>query len=69
MKEANVFHMGTSTTPQIVTKGGRVLAVSATGPTLLSARELAYRELSLIAYTDMVYRNDIGEDLMDMKYS
>jgi phosphoribosylamine--glycine ligase len=69
VKEANVFHMGTSTTPQIVTKGGRVLAVSATGPTLLSARELAYRELSLIAYTDMVYRNDIGEDLMDMKYS
>jgi phosphoribosylamine---glycine ligase len=67
VKEATVFHMGTSAMPQVVTAGGRVLAVSATGSTLLSAREKAYQQLSAISFTDMIYRKDIGEDLMDLK--
>lgn len=67
VKEATVFHMGTSAMPHVVTAGGRVLAVSATGSTLLTAREKAYRQLSSISFSDMVYRKDIGEDLMDFK--
>jgi len=66
VKEATVFHMGTLTAPLLVTAGGRVLAVSATGSTLLSAREQAYRQLSAISFKDMVYRKDIGKDLMDI---
>lgn len=65
--DATVFHMGTASDQGTVTAGGRVLAVTAAGPTLTAARQKAYRQLSLISYRDMYYRPDIGEDLMNMK--
>ncbi len=58
-----VFHSGTALTPtgELVTSGGRVLAVTATAPTgLKDALALAYTALSQIAFDGMQYRRDIG---------
>ncbi|MEX0767610.1 MAG: phosphoribosylamine--glycine ligase [Microthrixaceae bacterium] len=46
---------------QLITSGGRVLAVTAVGSTLLQARELAYEAVSLISWPGMHYRSDIAK--------
>ncbi|HHV04348.1 MAG: phosphoribosylamine--glycine ligase [Bacteroidales bacterium] len=66
VRDATVFHMGTTSAQETMTAGGRVLAVSASGSTLKAAREKAYRQLSYISYRNMYYRKDIGEDLINM---
>jgi phosphoribosylamine--glycine ligase len=40
--------------------GGRVLAVTATGPTLVEARARAYRGVDAIDYAHGFHRRDIG---------
>ncbi|MHB8513945.1 MAG: phosphoribosylamine--glycine ligase [Dehalococcoidia bacterium] len=57
-----VFHAGTKLDPagRIVTNGGRVLAVTATAPTIAEAREKAYRNVARIRFDGMHYRRDIG---------
>jgi phosphoribosylamine--glycine ligase len=59
-----LFHAGTklSNAPDhpIVTQGGRVLGVTAIGPTLKIARERAYSAVSRIQFDGMHYRKDIG---------
>lgn len=56
-----VFHAGTSQKEDaILTNGGRVLAVSAFGDTLLSALDRAYDHISYIQFDGMHYRKDIG---------
>jgi len=60
-----VFHAGTkSEGDKVLTNGGRVLAVSAWGNTLLEALELSYRNSGLISWEGMYYRTDIGFDLL-----
>lgn len=44
----------------LVASGGRVLAVTGTGSTLVAARDAAYRGLSQIDYPDGIFRRDIG---------
>ncbi|MFS8037654.1 phosphoribosylamine--glycine ligase [Xanthobacter sp. AM11] len=44
----------------IVSNGGRVLNVTATGPTLSAARDRAYEAIARIAWPDGFYRTDIG---------
>ena len=44
----------------LVTAGGRVLTVAATGRTLAEAREKAYRNVERIRFDSMHYRRDIG---------
>lgn len=44
----------------LVTSGGRVLAVSAHGESLESARDHAYRAMEAISFEGMFYRRDIG---------
>jgi len=44
----------------IITSGGRVLAVVANGDTLEEARKKAYRDIEKIHFTDAYYRKDIG---------
>jgi phosphoribosylamine--glycine ligase len=57
-----VFHAGTSTKDGIlVTNGGRVLGVSATGPTLKEALDRAYKAIGKISFEGMQYRKDIGK--------
>jgi phosphoribosylamine--glycine ligase len=45
---------------ELVTNGGRVLGVAATGPTIASARGRAYRGTALLSWPGMTYRKDIA---------
>jgi phosphoribosylamine--glycine ligase len=56
-----VFHAGTSrANGQLVTAGGRVLNVTASGVSLDEALDKAYSALKLIHFEGMHYRTDIG---------
>lgn len=57
-----VFHAGTKFDgDQIVTNGGRVLGVTATGKNLLEARENAYEATGWISFENKYMRHDIGK--------
>jgi phosphoribosylamine---glycine ligase len=56
-----VFHAGTARRGgQVVTAGGRVLAVSALGRDLREARERAYAAAKKVSFEGMTYRRDIA---------
>jgi len=56
-----VFHAGTAHSGgDLVAKGGRVLAVTATGDTFANARARAYRAVDQIDFADGFHRRDIG---------
>ena len=57
-----VFHAGTkrNAAGQLVTAGGRVLGVTATGDTLVDARRKAYANVQRIGFEGAHYRRDIG---------
>ncbi len=56
-----VFHAGTrDSNGAIVTNGGRVLGVTATGKDLAAARSLAYSACNRISFEGLQKRNDIG---------
>ena len=56
-----VFHSGTARVGnQVVTSGGRVLGVTATGDSLEQALLRAYQALSQIHFDGIYYRRDIG---------
>ena len=57
-----VFHAGTEISDhQYVTKGGRVLGVTATGPDIGGAIVAAYDAIRKITWPGMHYRRDIGQ--------
>jgi phosphoribosylamine--glycine ligase len=57
-----VFQAGTRRDGEnLVASGGRVLNVTATGPTLEAARQRAYKAVSLIDFPGGFYRRDIGK--------
>lgn len=57
-----VFHAGTKETEEgIVTNGGRVLGVTATGADLKDARKNAYEATKWIDFSNKYMRNDIGK--------
>jgi phosphoribosylamine--glycine ligase len=56
-----IFHAGTAVKDgQLVTAGGRVLAVSATAPKIARARALAYQACSMIHFSGRHLRSDIA---------
>jgi phosphoribosylamine--glycine ligase len=58
---ALVFHAGTALNgDRLVTNGGRILNVTATGPSVPAARERAYEACDLISFPGMRYRQDIA---------
>jgi phosphoribosylamine---glycine ligase len=58
---AHVFQAGTALHgDQIVTNGGRILNVTASGETVAEARERAYEACELISFAGMRYRKDIA---------
>ena len=57
---ATVFHAGTRLKQQLVSDGGRVLNVTATGADLSSALSKAYSAIDKIQFEGMYYRKDIG---------
>ena len=62
MKDVKVFHSGTAENDdgEIVTAGGRVLAVTALGDTLADAQQLCYAAMAKIKFEGMHFRRDIG---------
>lgn len=57
-----VFHAGTAFKDgEIVTNGGRVLGVTATGADLKQARANAYKAIELVEFDNKYYRHDIGK--------
>ena len=61
-KHGVVFHAGTAFSDhQYVTKGGRVLGVTATGPDIRGAISTAYEAVQKITWPGMHYRRDIGQ--------
>ena len=59
-----VFHAGTKLKGQrILTAGGRVLAVTATGATISKAASQAYTGVSRIHFNGAQYRKDIGQGI------
>lgn len=61
-----VFHAGTKKQgEEIVTNGGRVLAVSALSDTIAEAIELSKNILGQIYFEGMYYRDDIGYEFAD----
>ncbi len=66
--ESIVFHAGTTKQQNdVLTHGGRVLAISGKGPSLEQARARAYQTASGINWEGLYYRKDIGQDLMNYK--
>jgi len=66
----SVFHAGTKRVgEEIVTSGGRVLGVTAAGPTLGAALGSAYEAAARIRFEGMHYRKDIGRHGTSLKAS
>ncbi|MBX2816514.1 MAG: phosphoribosylamine--glycine ligase [Saprospiraceae bacterium] len=64
VKDAMLFHAGTKIDQgEVVTNGGRVLAVSALGHSIDDALATAYREASQISFEGKNFRRDLGFDL------
>jgi phosphoribosylamine--glycine ligase len=61
-----VFHAGTKydENRNLITNGGRVLGVSATGDTLEEALASAYKAVAKISFEKMYYRKDIGKKVL-----
>ena len=62
--ESIVFHSGTAVKDgQLVTNGGRVLAVSSYGKDKAEALQKSFEVANAIRFTDKYFRKDIGQDL------
>ncbi len=66
LKDCVAFHAGTAfdAEGQVITDGGRVIAVTAQGNDIMEARQKAYENAHKIAFEGMNYRHDIGLDLI-----
>ncbi len=69
LKDVVAFHAGTSFNAdnEVVTSGGRVIAVTAHGNGIEEARNKAYQEAEKIHFEGVNFRHDIGLDLMRMQ--
>ena len=60
---ATIYHAGTTvdSNGQLLTAGGRVLAVTGLGPTIRAARKVAYNTVAGVKFEGMQNRKDIGD--------
>ncbi len=67
-KDVCVFHAGTAfnDSKQVVTAGGRVLAVTAWGETMREAFDRVYQAVSDIKFKDAYFRRDIGKKTLEV---
>jgi phosphoribosylamine--glycine ligase len=62
LKDVVVFHAGTAMKDgKVVTAGGRVLGITATGGTVADARARAYEGVSRISFDGAHFRHDIAD--------
>lgn len=62
-----LFHAGTAVDPinnNVVTNGGRVLAISSFGKTIREALDNCYHNAGRIHFDGKYFRSDLGEDIM-----
>ncbi len=65
---ALIFHAGTKKhNENVVTDGGRVLAVTGKGTSLEEARDQVYQTAAQLHWEGLYYRKDIGQDLLNYK--
>jgi len=61
-----VFHAGTTLLDdEVVSAGGRVLAVTSYGKTIQEALDKSYKNIGKICYEKCYFRKDIGSDLLN----
>jgi phosphoribosylamine---glycine ligase len=59
-----LFHAGTSLqNGEVITSGGRVIAISSLGENIGKALEKSYKNAEIITFDKKYYRHDIGFDL------
>ena len=59
-----VFHAGTKQDgSELVTNGGRVLAITSYGSNMAAALERSHQNIQRLHFENMYYRKDIGFDL------
>ena len=64
IKDSVVFHAGTkSDSGEVLTNGGRVLAITSYGENIDEALEQSYANANVVNYEGKYYRTDIGFDL------
>jgi phosphoribosylamine--glycine ligase len=64
VKDSMVFHAGTAeTNGNIVTNGGRVLAITSYGNDIHDALRVSYENAEKINWKGKYYRTDLGRDL------
>lgn len=63
-----IFHAGTKLGPggEIVTNGGRVLAITGIGNDVEEALRNGYETVSKICWKDLYFRKDIGQDILNL---
>ena len=66
LKDCVAFHAGTAFDAEgnVVTAGGRVIAITAQGDDIMEARQKAYENVTKIKFEGENHRNDIGLDLL-----
>lgn len=65
VSESIVYHAGTTIKDnQVVTSGGRVMAITSFGETIQEALNTSYNSIDKIHFEKMNYRKDIGFDLI-----
>jgi len=65
VSDSILFHAGTKMQDgNVVTSGGRVIAVTSFGKTISEALAVSYKNVKNIHFDKMNYRKDLGEDLM-----
>lgn len=65
-KDVLVFHAGTKNSPEgVLTNGGRVIALTGMGRTMLSALKKSQRMARNVKFKGKYFRKDIAKDLME----
>ena len=66
IQETTVFHAGTrlGKENQVLTHGGRVLAITGMGETVQESLEKTYRDVNKISWEKVNFRKDIGQDIL-----
>ena len=69
IQDTTVFHAGTrfGDKNQILTHGGRVLAITGMGETIQESLHKTYQDVHKVNWEKINYRKDIGQDILSLK--